>query len=411
MDRIKAVQIFIFVIAIMIVARLFYWQFIAKVKGNFESIISEDNLPAARGEIYDSQDSPLVTNQEAFLIYGKPHDLKQSPKDIAQKIAPYLISEKYATASAGLSEDEQKAKDAEIKTKEEELTNRLATKTLFWVQLSRKITKDAKEKIQAMNIAGLGFEADQKRFYPESSMAAQLLGFVGSDKFGVDTGYYGLEGYWDRRLRGKSGRLGQETDPFGFPILVGKYRPIEPQKGASLYLTLDRSIQFMVEKNLRQAAQKYGAKDGTVIIADPKTGGILSMATYPTYAPAIWQVSDEKFYRNPAVADTFEPGSIFKLVAMSAALDLSVVEPTTRCDVCSGPRQIGGYEISTWNKKYYPNSTMTEIIQHSDNVGMTFVSEKLGIDKFYDYISQFGFGKTTGIDLQEEAPGFIRQKD
>ena len=410
MDRIKAVQIFIFVIAIMIVARLFYWQFIAKVQGNFESIISEDNLPAARGEIYDSQDFPLVTNQEAFLIYGKPHDLKQSPKDIAQKIAPYLISEKYATASAGLSEDEQKAKDAEIKTKEEELTNRLATKTLFWVQLSRKITKDAKEKIQAMNIAGLGFEADQKRFYPESSMAAQLLGFVGSDKFGVDTGYYGLEGYWDRRLRGKSGRLGQETDPFGFPILVGKYRPIEPQKGASLYLTLDRSIQFMVERSLRQAVEKYGARDGTVIVADPKTGGILSMATYPTYNPAVWQEFDEKFYKNPAVADTFEPGSIFKIVVMSTALDVSVVEPITRCDVCSGPRQIGGYEISTWNKKYYPNSTMTEIIQHSDNVGMTFVSEKLGIDKFYDYIKKFGFGQRTDIDLQEESTGYVREK-
>jgi len=410
MDRIKAVQIFIFVIAIMIVARLFYWQFIAKVQGNFESIISEDNLPAARGEIYDSQDFPLVTNQEAFLIYGKPHDLKQSPKDIAQKIAPYLISEKYATASAGLSEDEQKAKDAEIKTKEEELTNRLATKTLFWVQLSRKITKDAKEKIQAKNIAGLGFEEDQKRFYPESSMAAQVLGFVGSDKFGVDTGYYGLEGYWDRRLRGKSGRLGQETDPFGFPILVGKYRPIEPQKGASLYLTLDRSIQFMVERSLKQAVEKYGARDGTVIVADPKTGGILSMATYPTYNPAVWQEFDEKFYKNPAVADTFEPGSIFKIVVMSAALDVSAVEPITRCDVCSGPRQIGGYEISTWNKKYYPNSTMTEIIQHSDNVGMTFVSEKLGIDKFYDYIKKFGFGQRTDIDLQEESTGYVREK-
>jgi cell division protein FtsI/penicillin-binding protein 2 len=95
---------------------------------------------------------------------------------------------------------------------------------------------------------------------------------------------------------------------------------------------------------------------------------------------------------------------------MSAALDLSVVDPNTKCS-CDGPRQIGGYEISTWNKKYYPDSTMTEIIQHSDNVGMTFVSEKLGIDKFYDYIAKFGFGKPTKIDLQEESQGSIRPKD
>ena len=273
------------------------------------------------------------------------------------------------------------------------------------------MTKDAKEKIEKKEIKGLGFESDQKRFYPEASMAAELLGFVGSDKIGVDTGYYGLEGYYDRQLRGKSGRLGQETDPFGFPILVGKYRPIAPQKGASLYLTLDRVIQFMVEQKLKQAVERYGAQDGTVIIAEPETGNILSMATYPTYNPGFWQEFDEGLYKNPAVADTFEPGSIFKLVAMSAALDLSVVEPTTRCDVCSGPRQIGGYEISTWNKKYYPNSTMTEVIEHSDNVGMTFVSQKLGIDKFYDYIKKFGFGKRTGIDLQEESTGFVREKN
>jgi cell division protein FtsI/penicillin-binding protein 2 len=96
---------------------------------------------------------------------------------------------------------------------------------------------------------------------------------------------------------------------------------------------------------------------------------------------------------------------------MAAAIDLSLIKPDTRCDICSGPRQIGGFEISTWNNQYYPNSTMTEVIQHSDNIGMTFVADKLGVERFYDYIEKFGFGKATGIDLQEESPGGIREED
>ena len=242
-------------------------------------------------------------------------------------------------------------------------------------------------------------------------MAAQLLGFVGSDKLGRDTGYFGLEGYYDRKLRGKPGRLGEERDPLGLPILVGRYKPFSPEKGASLHLSIERTIQFIVEDRLKKAVEKYGAKNGTVIIADPKTGHIISMATFPNYNPQYRTEFPEELYRNPAVADTYEPGSTFKLITMSAALDQSLVSPNTKCDVCAGPRQIGGFEISTWNKKYYPNSTMTEVIQHSDNVGMTFVAEKLGVDRFHDYITKFGFGKPTGIDLQEEAAGTLREKD
>lgn len=409
MDRLKIFQISIFIVAAIIVARLFYWQFLSKIDTTSRSYIQENEIPAPRGEIYTSDGFPLVTNQEAFLVYGKPHEIK-TPEITAKVLAPHLISEKYATVSAGFSEEEEKQKKEEIMKKEEEITKRLSNRSLFWVQIARKIPLVVKELLEAQKIEGLGFERDEKRFYPEASMAAQLLGFVGSDKFGQDTGYFGLEGYYNRRLSGKPGRPGQESDPFGLPILVGKYRPVKPEKGASLKLAIDRVVQFMVEEKLMRAVEKYGAKSGTVIVADPKTGRILAMSTYPSYNPAFRLAYDEALYRNPAVADTYEPGSTFKLITMSAALDLGIVEPSTRCDRCNGPRQIGGFEISTWNKKYYPNSTMTEIIEHSDNVGMTFVSEKIGIEKFYDYIGKFGFAKPTGIDLQEESPGFVRDK-
>lgn len=409
MDRIKVFQILIFLTATLIVIRLFYWQFIAQVNLARDTN-SPQVIPAPRGQIFTSDNFPIVANQEAFLLHANPH-LVRTPQDVAKSLSPLLVSEKYATIEASLSQDEQKQKEEEIKKEQAAILDKLTNKNLFWVQIVTKLTKEKKEKIQALNLSGLGFEKDQKRFYPEASMAAHVLGFVGSDKYGEDTGYFGLEGYYDTRLKGQSGRIGQNIDALGFPILVGKYRAVEPKKGDSLKLSLDRAVQFIAETKLAKAVEKYQALGGTVIISEPKTGRILAMATYPNYNPSLYQEYDQTQYKNPAVANTYEPGSTFKLITMASALDMSLVDLNTRCDSCAGPKQIAGYEISTWNKKYYPNSTMTEVIQHSDNVGISFVADKLGIDKFYEYILKFGFGQKTGIDLQEEAIGAIRNKD
>src|SRR3989338_7708518 len=411
MDRLKILQIIFFIVAAIIVFRLFYWQFLAKNSFGSDAFLKDTEIPASRGEIFASDGFPLVTNQESFLIYAKPHELEKNPEEIAQNLASFLISEKFTTDSARLSDSDKEQMKNEVEFKEKEIKNKLSDKNLFWVQLARKVTIETKKKVEEKKISGIGFVQDEKRFYPEASVAAQLLGFVAFDKGGRDIGYFGLEGFWDRKLRGKPGRLGQEQDPLGLPILVGQYRPILPKQGALLYLSIEREIQFMVEDKLRKAVEKYGAKDGTVIVADPKTGKILALATYPAYNPANWQGYDENLYKNKAVADTYEPGSTFKLITMSAAIDLGVVKPNTKCNICTGPRQIGGFEISTWNKKYYPDSTMTEVIQHSDNVGMTFVAEKLGLNKFYDYITKFGFSKATSIDLQGESDGSIRPKN
>ena len=410
MNRLKILQIIIIAVALSIIARLFYWQFLANIPSQSSSYSQEIKLPASRGQIFASDNFPLATNQEEFLIYAKPKEIDKE-SDLAKKIAPFLISEKYATAGANLLEEQKKQKETEIGKKEEEITQKIKNKNLLWVQIGRKVPKNIKNKLDELKIKGLGFERDEKRFYPEASMAAHLLGFVGSDKFGDDTGYFGLEGFFDEKLKGKSGKLGLDKDPFGFPILVSKYRTVEPKEGESLILTIDRTIQYIVEQKLKAATEKYGAKQGTVIVSQPQTGQILAMATYPSYDPNLFTEFNEKDYKNPAVADTYEPGSTFKLITIAAALDTAVVSPQTKCEVCSGPRQIGGYEISTWNKKYYPNSTITEVIQHSDNVGMTFVAEKLGTDKLFDYIQKFGFDKNTGIELQEETTGVIRDKE
>ncbi len=411
MDRLRIFQFLIYGAIVLIAIRLFYWQFISDVSSHSDAYANEVTIPATRGEILTSDGFPLVANQQAFILYGKPNEITQNQNDLAKKLAPFLISEKYATGSAQLSEEEIKQKDKEIEEEQNQIAEKITNKKQFWVQLARKVTLPLKTKIEALNIKGIGFEDDAKRYYPEASLSAHLLGFVGSDNLGDDTGYFGLEGYYNNILKGKNGRIGQLQDPFGLPILVGKYRPIDPKKGSDLQLSIDRTAQFIVEQQLRLDVEKYGAKQGTVIVADPTSGNIIAMASYPTYSPSIFGEYSDDFYRNPAVADTYEPGSTFKLITMAAALDLSLITPNTRCDVCSGPREIGGYKISTWNNKYNPNATMTEVIQHSDNIGMTFVSDKLGLDKFYDYINKFGFGKKTGIDLQEESPGVIRDKN
>lgn len=408
MDRLKFIQGIIYLVAIAIILRLAYWQFIADVQSAPSTIPQETRVPAQRGDLFTSDLYPVVTNQEAYMLFAKPQELSFDTKMVAQKIAPHLISEKYASREAQLTDEEKKQKEDDIKKEEEILIQKLSDKKLFWVQLARKITKQTKEKVENFDLKGIGFQEDTKRIYPEASMAAHILGFVGSNDFGEDTGYFGLEGYYDNNLKGKDGRVGDVKDPFGLPILVSRFKPIQPKKGSSLVLTLDRPVQFIVEDKLRQAVEKYGAKQGTVIISDVKTGKILSMASYPNYDPNLFSEFSQDSYRNPAVADTYEPGSTFKLVTMASALDALVIDPSTKCTVCDGPRPIGGYEISTWNKKYYPNSTMTEVIQHSDNVGMTFVAEKLGLENFIDYIDKFGFGKKTQIDLQEEASGVIR---
>jgi len=410
-DRLRIIQGIIYLFALAIIIRLIYWQFIADVKSFPSQVMQEERLPAARGEIYTLDNFPIVANQEAFTLFVKPKEITGKPSDIASKISPFLISEKYSTMEAQLDDTQKEQKEQEIKDREAYILNRISNTQLFWVQIARKITKQAKEKIEGFNISGIGFQEDTKRMYPEASMAAHVLGFVGSSEYEEDIGYFGLEGYYDNQLRGKDGRGGQSEDPFGLPILVARFRPIAPKQGNSIRLAIDRGVQFIVEEKLHQAVERYGAKQGSAIVADPKSGKIIAMASSPAYSPSFYGEFGQDLYKNPAVADTYEPGSTFKLITMAAALDTGAVAPDTKCASCGGPRKIGGYEISTWNKKYYPNSSMVEVIQHSDNVGMTFVSEKLGIDGFIDYIKKFGFGQKTNIDLQDEVPGNIRPAD
>lgn len=390
--RVNFLLILFVLIGFLISARLFYWQIfsfadLAALAENQHWISFE--IPAKRGEILASDSAPLASNEEAFLVFASLPEIKDNVDSLADKLAPLLEPDNPATM-AGL------------------IKERLARSDLVWVPLKHEVSRETKSEIENLQLEGIGFEEEQKRSYPEGSASAHLLGFVGSDINGQQKGYFGLEGYYDLELKGRSGLLRREKDASGKPILIGEVKKEEQHDGRTLLTTLDRTIQYLISAKLQEGLQRYGASSGSVVVMDPKTGAILGMAAWPHYNPENYAAFDKELYPNPAVSFSYEPGSTFKVLVMSAALNEGVIKPETRCDQCSGPRVISDYTIKTWNEKYFPNSTMTEVIQHSDNIGMVFVGEKLGTEKMVEYLQKFGLGQSTGVDLEDETSPNLR---
>lgn len=419
MREIRWVYFVCFAVFILIIIRLFYWQVISRdsLQAKAEKQYLRDiELFPKRGEILASDGSPLVTNQTAYLIYANPKEIID-PAQAAEKIQPILDQSDVATLSAELSQnynEDSYQKEQELKRKDRELklAEKISQTSLDWVLVGRKLSAIQKQQIEQLNIPGFGFTDEITREYPEGSMSAHLLGFVGLDDFGRDTGYFGLEGFYNRQLKGRLGLTKEETDAKGNPILLGDYGRIGENPGRTLKLTIDRSVQKTVEEELKYSIEAYQAKAGQVLVMDPHSGAIIASAAYPAYDPANYTKYPDINFVNPVVAETYEPGSTFKVLAMAAGINEKVIEPDTICPICDKPVEISGYKISTWDNKYHPNSTMTEVIQNSDNTGMVYLSQKLGFDKFYDYLKNFGFGDLTGVDIQDETYGVIRpEKD
>lgn len=369
----------------LILLRLFFWQVIrggelAALAQNQYKVTYEDK--ARRGNLYFQDKSPFVINQPGFLVVGLPQEMKDK-KQVVHTLSPILKIDE--ASIAGQLSDE-----------------------LYWVALKHKIDEETKQKIASFNLAGIGFQEEPFRFYPEASMGAHLTGFIGADINGVDKGYFGLEGFYDRELRGRNASVKSFIDALGRPILLGVKSEASSVPGRDLVLHIDRTIQFIVEERLKKGFELYGAKGGTVIVMDPKTGNVLAMASQPSYDQGKWHEFDQTLYKNPAVAGAYEPGSTFKVLVMTAAMSEGVVEAQTRCDICSGSVSIGGFTIRTFNDKYFENTTMLEVIEHSDNTGMVFVTKKLGLEKLYRYLEAFGIGKLTGIDLEDEESPRLR---
>ncbi len=368
-----------------IIARLFYWQIISGPHLRAEATAQyklELTLPAQRGSIITSDGYPLVMNKSASLVYAEPKNIENS------KVFSELVS-------------------GALQIEEASVAAMISDSTRMWVPILHKVDEEKIQQLKSLNIKGLGFEKEPKRYYPEGSVAAQLLGFVGLDQNGSDVGYFGLEGYYNRELQGKPGSVTIEKDVTGAPILVGESVRIEPENGSTVVLWLDRTIQNIAEQKLAEGIAKYGAKEGSVVVMDPSTGGILAMASYPSYHPGQYQEYDRELYKNPIVASTYEPGSTFKALVMGAAIDKGLIKPMSIFDE-KGPIEVSDYTIRTWNNEYHGPMSITQVLEHSSNVGMVYVAKLLGIDAFVKFIKDAGFGVTTNIDLEDESSPSIR---
>ncbi|OGE34492.1 hypothetical protein A3H85_03925 [Candidatus Daviesbacteria bacterium RIFCSPLOWO2_02_FULL_40_8] len=390
--RFKVIRLAYQFILILIALRLFYWQII--MSDDLTVMAEKQHLKTTqiegpRGQILYSDGSILASNQPVYELYGQPKVIEE--KDKVANLVAKIISPKDSLKVAN------------------EIKDKLA-QNLYWVALYKNLSVDLKNQIEELKIKGLGFNTNSARFYPESSASAQLLGFIGSDDVGNKVGYFGIEGFYNKQLRGTSGTVIQERDGNGLPILSGKFFQKKPLSGYNLVLNIDRAVQHMVEIKLKSSVEKFAAKSGSVVVIEPKSGNVLAMATFPNYDPGSYQDFPKEVYLNPIVAETYEPGSTFKVIVMSMAINDDLLKADTKCDICSGPLQISGHLIRTWNNKYNSDVNMTDVIVHSDNTGMVFVSRKLGLDKMYEYINNFGFGLKTNIDLQEETSSSIRPK-
>ncbi len=387
-SRLSVIKIVFIVFAVCVEARLAYWQVVKAADLTRQAIGQRQQvnvIAAPRGEILASDGAPLVTNQERYLLFANPRVSHQISATALSQLA-----EAIPTSDSG------------------KLLAALAQTQRAWVPLAAGVSAAAKEQITKLQLTGLGFEPNPTRFYPEGSSSAHFLGFVGSDQEGLPIGYFGLEGYYDRQLSGVPGRNIFEADAVNRPIVIGQQDDTPSQPGRNLQTSIDRTIQYSASQHLAAGIQKYGAMSGTVTVMDPATGNILAMTSLPSYDPERYHSFESRLYKNPVVSESYEPGSTFKVMVMAAALDTKVIKPETICSICDQPTVVSNYTIRTWNDKYYPEEDMKAVIAHSDNVGMVFVSRQLGKSRFLETINKFGFGKKTGIDLQDESSPQLR---
>lgn len=359
--------------------RLVQWQVIEH--DYFEIQAEEQNhkeveIKPIRGSIYDNAGHLLAGDSVRFEVTASPNLISDPQETTDRLYRPLNVSR-------------------------ETLFNALSSGKM-WVSLTRNASYEAGKTIQDWDITGIVVEAQAKRAYPEDELAAHLLGFVNDNS----DGFYGLEGYYDHILQGVPGTQKGEHGPFGDIIPMGDFQITPATEGAELHLTINRAVQQMVQDELQRAISDYGAESGTIAVMDPQTGQLLASASLPAYSPNRFTEADQTYFLDPLVSNVYEPGSVFKIVTMAAALDSGTVTPgTTVYD--GGSVEIGGQTIYNSDRQAYGSVDMTTVLAKSLNTGTSQIAMAMGPDTFYNYLRRFGFGRLTEIDLSNESPGTL----
>jgi cell division protein FtsI (penicillin-binding protein 3) len=337
-------------------------------------------LPAVRGRILDREGVPLAITLQARDIYANP-TLVTDPVGEAAQIATALG---------------ERPKDV--------LPPLSSSGTFAYV--ARQVDLDVAQRVEALHLAGIGFLPVPKRYYPAGALAPQVLGFVGID----GSGLAGLEQQYDTELAGTPGERTVELSPGGQPISSGINQVKAPVDGVSLRTTIDREIQYRAQEALAQAVKDNGAKAGTVIVMDPKTGDIYAMADFPWFDPNRFAQTNPDRWRNRAVTDAFEPGSVNKIITAAAAIESGAVSTTERFHV---PDQMRVDQYTIHDSHPHPVETMTlgDIISESSNIGIAKVAGLVGKPTLDSFLGRFGFGSTTGLGFPGESGGIVPALD
>jgi len=391
--RFRILLVFIFTLFLFtaIIVRLFQKQVLQfehyKALAYSQRYREEKILPA-RGEIfitdiYSDELYPLVTNKTFWAVMVIPNQVTDKER-LASSLGPII--------------DMNPTKIIQL----------LEENKLYIPPLRHKLDDEKRKAIEALNLDGVMLIPESYRDYPEGNMGAKFLGFVDNN----GDGQYGIEGHLNDILKGRYGKLIAEKDILGRQITVADNKIIPPKNGKDVVLTIDRVIQFMAEEEIKGAVEQHQADSGSVVIMDPRTGGILALAEYPSYDPANYtEVSsdDYEIFKCMAASDAYESGSVFKAIAMAAGIDSGVVSPDTG-EFFEANVVVDDYTIWNSERKPYGYETMTQVLENSDNVGMVWMMDKLGKDKFYEYLNRFRFGRITGVEIEGESPGIVKDK-
>jgi cell division protein FtsI (penicillin-binding protein 3) len=332
--------------------------------------------PAKRGEIFDRNGRLLAYSVDADTIYAVPTEIADAAK-----------------TAAALCE----ALDDCTARSRDELRDRLSQPKPFAFVRRRASPMQAK-RVAALGLDGIAFRRESKRYYPNRELAAHLLGYVGVDNAGLS----GLEATYDKTVRGREGKLLVQTDARRH---VFSRLERTPTAGASIELTIDEHLQHIAEREVRSGVEAARADGGTAVIMDPFTGEILAMASWPTFNPNDYSEATENARRNRAVQDLYEPGSTFKLVTASAAIEEKVVTPEEIIDTSAGSIRFGNRVINDMHR--YDPMSFTQVIVKSSNVGAIKVGLRVGAERMGLYIRRFGFGRPTSPDFPAESPGIV----
>lgn len=375
-------------IAVVLVGRLFFLQIIDKSDlqaKNLSQVQVDRKLQSPRGTIYDRNGRPLAMSVVTKSLYADPKMIKQSPSEVAELIEPYVTMSK------------------------EDIVKSLQEDTAFvWIDrmMEPEKSKAVAQLIEDKNLEGLNFVEESKRYYPNGNLAAQVLGFVGTDDKGLD----GLEMVLDDELKGGIQKELVATDRKGNAIFGSVLSKYLPDKGKSVTLTIDASIQFIAERALDKAMEDTGAKHASVIVMDPKTGEILAMANRPTYDPNHYSQGSEEDFKNIAVTNLYEPGSTFKPIIASAAL-ASGKWKLDQVYNDKGSFAANGHVMQNWNGEGYGPVRLIDILKFSINTGMAEIGTTTGADILSKYVRNYGFGSKTGIELPGEGDGILYNPD